>query len=148
MRLTPSDMRRIEQQFDCLVKKVLRGEASNCVRDVLARAKHEITFSDLSENDLKTLLSVDEYSIDATHYNVSGFDIAVRDELLAEALNALPDRKREIILLAYFLDMSDAEIGALLQNNRKTIYRNRMTALDLLYSLMKEEPHDAHEQNQ
>ncbi|WP_442346039.1 sigma factor-like helix-turn-helix DNA-binding protein [Gemmiger formicilis] len=42
---------------------------------------------------------------------MSGFDVLVKNELLAEALNALPERKRDIILLSYFLDMSDAEIG-------------------------------------
>ena len=45
---------------------------------------------------------------------MSGFDVLVKNELLAEALNALPERKRDIILLSYFLDMSDAEIGELL----------------------------------
>ncbi|MDR1892605.1 MAG: sigma-70 family RNA polymerase sigma factor [Oscillospiraceae bacterium] len=143
MSLSPADKKRIRQQFDSLAKKVLSGEANSYKKEITTRAKREITFSDLSEAELDKLLTVDEYSIDTTHYNVNGFDIAVRDDLLAEALNALPDHKREIILMAYFLDMSDAEIAALFQNNRKTIYKHRMTGLDLLKNLMKEEsPND------
>ncbi|MEF2715126.1 MAG: sigma factor-like helix-turn-helix DNA-binding protein, partial [Bacteroides uniformis] len=46
-----------------------------------------------------------------------------KNELLAEALNALPERKRDIILLSYFLDMSDAEIGELLNVVRTTVFR-------------------------
>ena len=53
----------------------------------------------------------------------------VKNELLAEALNALPERKRDIILLSYFLDMSDAEIGELLNVVRTTVFRHRKSAL-------------------
>lgn len=148
MELSPADKKRIQQQFDCFAKKVLRGEANSYIKEVAARAKREISFSELSEAELDKLLTVDEYSTDSTHYNINGFDIAVRNDLLVEALNALPDRKREIILLSYFLDMSDAEIAALLQNNRKTIYRHRTTGLDLLKNLMKEEPPNDENQEQ
>jgi len=148
MTLTNEDKKRIRQQFDCFTKKVLRGEAITYSKEVAARAKREISFSDLPESELDKLLTVDEYSTDATHYNVNGFDIAVRDDLLAEALNALPDRKRNIILMAYFLNMSDAEIAALFQNNRKTIYKHRMTGLDLMKNLMKEESDNDEKQNQ
>ena len=60
---------------------------------------------------------------------VSGFDVLVKNELLAEALNALPERKRDIVLLSYFLDMSDAEIGELLNVVRTTVFRHRKSAL-------------------
>ena len=45
-------------------------------------------------------------------------------------LNALPERKRDIILLSYFLDMSDAEIGELLNVVRTTVFRHRKSALE------------------
>ena len=41
------------------------------------------------------------------------YDVYVKDDLLNEALNNLPAKKREIILLSYFLDMSHEEIGAM-----------------------------------
>ena len=56
---------------------------------------------------------------------MSGFDVLVKNELLAEVLNALPERKRDIVLLSYFLDMSDAEIGELLNVVRTTVFRHR-----------------------
>lgn len=43
--------------------------------------------------------------------------------------NALPERKRDIILLSYFLDMSDAEIAELLNVVRTTVFRHRKSAL-------------------
>lgn len=60
----------------------------------------------------------------------SGYDVLVKNELLGEALQALPEKKRDIILLSYFLDMSDEEIGGLLNVVRSTIFRHRKTALE------------------
>ena len=146
MNLSPADKQRIQQQFDSFSKKVLRGEANSYIKEVAARSKREVIFSELTESELDKLWTVDEYATDTTHYTVNGFDIAVRDDLLAEALNALPDRKREVILLFYFLDMSDIEIAELFRNDRKTIYRHRTSELDLLKNMIKEEP--AHDGNQ
>ena len=73
--------------------------------------------------------TTDEYESDYYRFQVSGFDVLVKNELLAEALNALPERKRDIILLSYFLDMSDAEIGELLNVVRTTVFRHRKSAL-------------------
>lgn len=86
-------------------------------------------FSDLSESELAQLFTTDEYESDYFRFQVSGFDVLVKNELLAEALNALPERKRDIILLSYFLDMSDAEIGELLNVVRTTVFRHRKSAL-------------------
>lgn len=87
------------------------------------------TFSDLSESELAQLFTTDEYKSDYFRFQVSGFDVLVKNELLAEALNALPERKRDIILLSYFLDMSDAEIAELLNVVRTTVFRHRKSAL-------------------
>ena len=42
---------------------------------------------------------------------VMGLEIAIADELLAEALQTLPQDRLEIVLLSYFLGMSDLEIA-------------------------------------
>ena len=114
MELSSSDKERIQHQYDALAKKTLVGEAKSHRRTLAKRAAREVTFSDLSESELAQLFTTDEYKSDYFRFQVSGFDVLVKNELLAEALNALPERKRDIILLSYFLDMSDAEIGELL----------------------------------
>ena len=73
---------------------------------------------------------ISEYESDYFRFQVSGFDVLVKNELLAEALNALPERKRDIILLSYFLDMSDAEIGELLNVVRTTVFRHKIRACE------------------
>lgn len=106
MELSSSDKERIQHQYDALAKKTLVGEAKSHRRTLAKRAAREVTFSDLSESELAQLFTTDEYESDYFRFQVSGFDVLVKNELLAEALNALPERKRDIILLSYFLDMS------------------------------------------
>ncbi len=129
MELSSSDKERIQHQYDALVKKILAGEAKSYRREISKQAAHEVTFSELNETDLAQLFTTDEYESDYFHFQVSGFDVTVKNELLAEALNTLTERKRNIILLSYFLDMSDAEISELLNVVRSTIFRHRKIAL-------------------
>lgn len=129
MELSSSDKERIQHQYDALAKKTLVGEAKSHRRTLAKRAAREVPFSDLSESELAQLFTTDEYKSDYFRFQVSGFDVLVKNELLAEALNALPERKRDIILLSYFLDMSDAEIAELLNVVRTTVFRHRKSAL-------------------
>lgn len=55
--------------------------------------------------------------------------ISVKNEQLATALQALPERKRDIVLLSYFLDMTDKEIAEKLNMVRKTVQYHRTTTL-------------------
>ena len=84
------------------------------------------------------------YESDYFRFQVSGFDVLVKNELLAEALNALPEKKRDIVLLSYFLDMSDAEIGDLLNVVRTTVFRHRKTALAKIKQYMEGKADDEH----
>ena len=77
------------------------GEAKSHRRTLAKRAAREVTFSDLSESELAQLFTTDEYESDYFRFQVSGFDVLVKNELLAEALNALPERKRDIILFRH-----------------------------------------------
>lgn len=91
MELSSSDKERIQHQYDALAKKTLVGEAKSHRRTLAKRAAREVTFSDLSESELAQLFTTDEYESDYFRFQVSGFDVLVKNELLAEALNALPE---------------------------------------------------------
>ena len=97
MELSSSDKERIQHQYDALAKKTLVGEAKSHRRTLAKRAAREVTFSDLSESELAQLFTTDEYESDYFRFQVSGFDVLVKNELLAEALTALPERKRDIV---------------------------------------------------
>ena len=58
-----------------------------------------------------------------------GYEIAVSDELIAEALNALLADRRDIILLSYFLDLNDREIAQRLNLVQRTANYRRTSTL-------------------
>ncbi|RAQ29638.1 sigma-70 family RNA polymerase sigma factor [Hydrogeniiclostridium mannosilyticum] len=137
MELSSSEMKTIQHQYDALAKKTLKGEMKSCYRDFAKRAAREIFFSEMSEIELAQLFILDEYESEFFRFQVSGFDVFIRDELLAAALNALTERKRSIVLLSYFLDMSDAEIGRQLNVVRSTISKQRKIALARIKQYME-----------
>ncbi|MDL2302005.1 sigma-70 family RNA polymerase sigma factor [Lachnospiraceae bacterium OttesenSCG-928-D06] len=57
---------------------------------------------------------------------------------IADALNALPKKKRDVILLAYYQDMTDREIGKLMNLTQSTIHYHRRTALMKMGVVMEE----------
>ena len=92
----------VRHRFDRLCQMSLKGEAVNYYRYMDYRRKHEATFSELSEKELNRMFVMDEYGVDNSHFTVHGYDIEVKDALIAEALQALSERKRNVILLSYF----------------------------------------------
>lgn len=99
--------------------------------------QYEVTFSELSEKELSQLYVMDEYATDYYLFQVMGYDVEVKNDLIGEALKALPEKKRNIILLSYFMDMSDAEIGELMNLVRTTIYRHRTSSLQQIKKYME-----------
>ena len=144
MELSSSEKKTIQHQYDALAKKTLKGAAKNYQIELAKCASREVSFSDLSESELAQLFTMDEYESDYFHFQVSGFDVLVKNELLAEALNALPEGKRNIVLMSYFLDMSDAEIGDLLNVVRTTVFRHRKTALAKIKQYLEGKADDEH----
>ena len=105
MELSSSDKERIQHQYDALAKKTLVGEAKSHRRTLAKRAAREVTFSDLSESELAQLFTTDEYESDYFRFQVSGFDVLVKNELLAEALNDFARKETRhypfVLLLGY-----------------------------------------------
>ena len=109
------------------------------MRELMRRAAHEVPLSELSEEQMERLYALDEYPSEAIHFDVQGYDVAINNEKLADALTALPDDKRDIVLLAYFLDMSDQEIADKLNMVRCTVQRKRAKSLEEMKRRMEVE---------
>lgn len=129
MVLSSSQRKTIRHQFDSFCKKVLREEYRDCVREAKRRLQREISFSELSPQELEQLFVMDEYPSDNYYFRVLEYDIVVMDELIGKALTALPEQKRDIVLLAYFLDMTDREIGEKMNMVRRTVQHQRANSL-------------------
>ena len=130
MELTPSQKKTVTHQFDSYCKKVLRGECRDYHRKLARQQKEEILFSELSEEQLLNLYQEDEYPSEQCIFQACEYEILVHDEKLAQALEELSDEKRDIILLSYFLDMTDQEIADKLDAVRRTVQYKRARALE------------------
>ena len=132
MKLSPSQKKTVRHQFDSICRKVLRDESRNYKKQLARRAEKEINLSELSEAELGQLYAMDEYPSDSTYFDVLEYRVGVKDDRLAEALAALPSKKRDVILLSYFLDMKDTEIAEKLKVVGSTIHRRRTSSLEEL----------------
>ena len=128
--------------FDSFCKKVLRNEVRDHYDEVKRLRGKEVSISELSARELEQLANTDSYFTTEQIFNVLGCDIVVNNMDIAEALRNLPERKRDIILLSYFLEMSDGEIGSKLNLIRSTVQYQRTSTLRELKKIMEEETTD------
>jgi RNA polymerase sigma factor (sigma-70 family) len=129
LELTPSQKKTVRHQFDSFCRKILREEARDYIRELSRLAEHEVSLSELSEEQMERLYVMDEYPSEQHCFDVQGYHVMIRDDRLAEALSSLSDEKRDIVLLAYCLDMSDREIGEKLNMVRCTVQRRRTSSI-------------------
>lgn len=129
----------IRLQFDCLARKVIGRTVKNYNKELARRSKHEISFCEIPEPELNQLGITDEYSIEFTSFDVFGTEVRVYDEKLCEAIKKLSERRRNVVLMFYFLELPDAEIAEILDISRNSVYRNRMCSLKLIRDMYEEE---------
>lgn len=126
-----------EETFDAFCKAVIRNESANAHNEMDMRAEKEITFSSLSPSELQSFQTEDIYHTYCKQYHVRGNVVCVYDPTLGELLHRISPQRREIILLCYFLGLSDAEIGRMLHINRRTVNNRRKAALQRLRELLE-----------
>lgn len=138
--MKPSDFqKKIQCQFDCKLKKVVKGIVKNYQKELKRRKSKEISFSELPDIIIEKFTTWDEYDSCYTIFNVCGNDIRVYDDELAEALKKLPERKRNTLLMYYFLEMTENEIADLHNITQSGVFKNRHNALKTIKKILKEE---------
>ena len=127
-------------KFKSCVIKALKNELKYRKRNRKNFAKRVVNFSDLSKADEEKLCCEDEYQVELFRETIttSLFDAVIHDEQLHKALLSLQDNNREIILLKYWGDMTDTEIGQALSMSQQMVNYNRNKTLKLLRVLMEE----------
>lgn len=134
----------IQAQFDALVKCVVRTKVKNYKRSQNRRERHEITFSNLLGFDLEGVGELDTYNLDPINcFDVGIAQIQVNDDQLVEALRTLPEKQQAIVLMFYFLEMSDGEIAKSLNIGRNTSLRQRWKSLEKIKEIIQKG--EAHE---
>ena len=125
-----------QHAFDSFCKKVLKCEACNGYREISRRKKHSIPFSELPGDAMEQLAAYDRYPWEYNTFILGGDVILIENDLLADALNALPQDNRDILLMYWFLEMADREIAERMNLARRTINNRRLKSYRLLKELM------------
>ena len=128
---------RIRKQFDSFCKTLLKNEMIDYERERTYRLKHEVSFSELTQEELSRMTNTDEYIVESEVFRVLDYDVEVKDELIGEALKYLPEKKRNVILLSFFMDMTDTEIAKHMNLVRSTIHHHRVSSLQALKKIME-----------
>ena len=132
----------IQCQFDCKLKRVVKGIVRNYRKELKRRRNKEISYCELPEIVVEKLAVWDEYESDYTAFDVCGIEVRVLDDDLAKAIKYLSEKDREILLMYFFLGMSDTEIGDRLKINRSTSFRSRKNSLEEIKKKLKENMND------
>ena len=85
---------------------------------------------------MEQLATYDRYPWEYNTFILGGDVILIENDLLADALNALPQENRDILLMYWFLEMADREIAERMNLARKTINNRRLKSYRLLKELM------------
>ena len=80
---------------------------------------------------MEQLAAYDRYPWEYNTFILGGDVILIENDLLADALNALPQDNRDILLMYWFLEMADREIAERMNLARRTINNRRLKSYRL-----------------
>ena len=122
----------IRHTFDAFCKKVLRNEARDYLDEIVRKRSREISLSELPAEAMAQFAAYGRYFAEDSAFDILGCTVYVDNPELAQAIAALPKDKQEVILLFYFLEMSDYEIARRLNMIRRSVTYRRTSTLKLL----------------
>ena len=97
----------IQNCFDSFCKTVLKNAAIDCYREIQKHRERELFFSELTEKEWQQLCMEDEYRLDSHIFQVLGQEVEVKNFMIAKALKRLPEKQRNVILMYYYLEMTE-----------------------------------------
>ena len=138
MNETEYNRTALNGQMDSFCKIVLRCNARNIWKRESREQEKAKKYTYLDNQALQLLLTEDRYEGLESKISLHDITVFIENELLYNALILLPERRLEIILLSYFWEMSDHEIGDKLNMKKSTVQYNRTIALKIMRILMEE----------
>ena len=119
-------------RLDAFCKTVLRNEARSYLSELVHRRGREKPLDTLPQAEMDKLCTLDEYPCDSFVFSAFGFDLHIRDELVAGAFATLPEQEQQILILHSVAAMADGEIGGLVGMSRSAAQRHRTKTLNEL----------------
>lgn len=124
-------------KFSSYCCKTIKGEASHYRAAMRAARSREIPFSSLNRSEREQLCREDRYLPEIGVFPILGTVVEVWDVDLAEALQSLPELKRDIVLMVFFLDMTEQETADALHKVQSTVHYHKKHSLKLLKKFLE-----------
>lgn len=128
-----------EMTFESYIKTAIDFALARYHKQRARQAENEIYLDDLPDywaaRPNEEMTAIDSGIVSVT-LAVDGISVDVHDPDLVNALRFLPPQKRDVLLLAYFLGKSDAEIASELNISKSSAQRRRSSALNRIKGLM------------
>lgn len=140
---TSNCQKSIEHQFDSFCKIVIRNYVRDIYDKMKTQKKHLVSLESLTQSELEQLSITDIYDSDYFKIAVYNFEVHIADVLIAQAITSLNKRKQEIILLSFFLDMSNVDIANLLNLTESTVHYHKENALKELKKYLEEHTYES-----
>lgn len=145
MRYSEQFKEHIEYTFNAFCKTVLRNAAINAYRDMKREQKREVSL-----NYLMSETSFEPFTMDIyfeqydkpTVFIVQSHEIIIVNERLAIALSRLPEQRRVVLLMYFFLVYTDTKIGNEYGRSRSTANYWKLAALKQLKKEWEKTKHE------
>ena len=131
--------KRIQNQFGGFCTKVLKNEARRIHNEYSRQREQGIALDTLSLKEQNQLSCEAQYFNDEHIFDVDGAPVVVAGDRLSDAISRLNPQNQKIILLFYFLDLTDREISQRMGVCRQSVSKRRNCALRQLYKCLTEE---------
>lgn len=137
MNISAEVMEHKRYSFEVFFKRVLINKARNLHKKRKQQQEQEISFSDMPVETIMSFSYEDQYDLSlSSSYVWQGERVKFENKALGEALRLLLPKYREILMLSYFMDCSDAEIAARLAIPISTVGARRRNAIQRLRERM------------
>ena len=119
-------------RLDAFCKTVLRNEAITYLSGRAGRGDRKKPLATLPQTERAKLGTREEDPGDSLVFSAFGYDLHIRDELIAGAFASLPEQEQQILILRFVAAMVDGEIGGLVGMSRSAVQRHRTKTLNEL----------------
>lgn len=118
--------------LDRYIRSCLKRRAKYLRRAIANRDKYEVYTDDKTIEWLEAKRKRFMAGEEVCAFDVEGYRIEVKGELLCKAMMTLPQGQQKVLLLYYWEEISFTEVAELLSVSRKTVYNEHRAALDAM----------------
>ena len=131
----------IRCQFNAFCKTAIRNKAAEIKRNSSKRWSNEFHFEDLAPAEQERVQIIEGFfEEEVTHYFVDGK--VITDRILYKAIESLPEKRRAVIHLYFFDELTETEIAELLNIAQPSVNESKRRSLKKIKEYLEEHRHD------